>query len=422
MDDLKFQVVTVATDLNKAGTLVESSKSLGIPILNLGKNISWNGSGPQKKGGGQKINLMKGFLSALDDNRIILFLDGYDVLINSHISEIVKKFFEFNVDIVFSAEKTWRHEGSLVDKFPKAKSDYRYLSSGAYMGFSESLKRLFETPLADDDDDQFYLSEAYLKNLQSVGGVHVALDTEATIFQCVSAAADDIVVEDDKRLLNKKTSGRPCVLHGNGDEADKRNFAKLCASLGFGPTHIQFSPTNGKFDVIGPEIIMMDFLTRAECIKLIAMAEEYGEWKSLDGDKYPGQEIRLRALDINLFNKLEAHFTRDLFKIVEKYWWPTLMHGLRDAFIIKFSPETQASLACHTDASMVSGIVKLNDDYEGGETWFHRQQFSTKYAPVGKMMLWPGQVTHGHEGSEVTAGTKYSLVIWTSRTKNDLNY
>ena len=42
--------------------------------------------------------------------------------------------------------------------------------------------------------------------------------------------------------------------------------------------------------------------------------------------------------------------------------------------------------------------------------------------PVGTLAMFPGQVTHGHRVEEVTAGTKYSLIIWTSRCAGDLNY
>ena len=39
--------------------------------------------------------------------------------------------------------------------------------------------------------------------------------------------------------------------------------------------------------------------------------------------------------------------------------------------------------------------------------------------PVGKMILFPGQLTHGHECLPLTAGVKYSLTIWTCRYVGD---
>ena len=82
--------------------------------------------------------------------------------------------------------------------------------------------------------------------------------------------------------------------------------------------------------------------------------------------------------------------------------------------------DTQTQLNLHCDASLVTGSVKLNDDYKGAELVFPRQKFSNKDVPVGKCILFPGQLTHGHECQELVSGVKYSLTIWTSRYSGDL--
>ena len=95
--------------------------------------------------------------------------------------------------------------------------------------------------------------------------------------------------------------------------------------------------------------------------------------------------------------------------------------GLRDAFTMKYTPDTQNMLALHTDASLVTGNVKLNEDYEGGELLFPRQNFSNINVPKGRCLLWPSEVTHGHAVNEIYNGTKYSLTMWTSRYQGDVN-
>ena len=97
------------------------------------------------------------------------------------------------------------------------------------------------------------------------------------------------------------------------------------------------------------------------------------------------------------------------------------MWGLRDAFLIKYEMEKQRELRVHNDASLVTGSVKLNDDYKGGELYFPRQKLSNKDIPIGKCILFPGQVTHAHTSQEITQGIKYSLTIWSSRFKGDVN-
>jgi predicted 2-oxoglutarate/Fe(II)-dependent dioxygenase YbiX len=83
--------------------------------------------------------------------------------------------------------------------------------------------------------------------------------------------------------------------------------------------------------------------------------------------------------------------------------------------------DTQTTLGLHTDASLFTGSVKLNDNYSGAELIFPRQNFTNKDVPVGKCILFPGMVTHGHSVNELLEGVKYSLTMWTSRYKGDLN-
>jgi predicted 2-oxoglutarate/Fe(II)-dependent dioxygenase YbiX len=86
-------------------------------------------------------------------------------------------------------------------------------------------------------------------------------------------------------------------------------------------------------------------------------------------------------------------------------------------FTIKYSMDTQRKLNLHHDMSLVSGSLKLNNNYTGGELYFPRQGVSNSQLDVGSIILWPGQVTHPHECKELESGVKYSLTLWTSRLK-----
>ena len=70
--------------------------------------------------------------------------------------------------------------------------------------------------------------------------------------------------------------------------------------------------------------------------------------------------------------------------------------------------------------SLVSGSMKLNNNYEGGVLRFPRQGVDNSQAPVGSIIIWPGQVSHGHECTTLTSGTKYGLTLWTSRLDGDV--
>jgi predicted 2-oxoglutarate/Fe(II)-dependent dioxygenase YbiX len=155
------------------------------------------------------------------------------------------------------------------------------------------------------------------------------------------------------------------------------------------------------------------------CEEMIRIAEEHGGWNPMPGDKFPAREIRVKEL--GLWAAMEEHWQRVLYPVIEKHWYPTEMYGLRDAFVMRYSLDTQTSLRLHTDASLVTGSVKLNDDYLGADLIFPRQNVTNRDIPVGKCILFPGQVTHGHECTELTYGTKYSLTMWSSRMRGDVN-
>jgi GR25 family glycosyltransferase involved in LPS biosynthesis len=420
-ESMNVHVVTVGTDESRTELFAKSANHFNINFTNLGKDVQWNGGNMKGPGGGQKINLVKKYILDKSDTDIVLFCDGYDVIINDDLPTIVERFLGFECNVLIAAEKTcWPDEK--ISGFFESETQYKYPNSGLYIGYVKQLKELFGGYIQDSDDDQFYLQMSYLKNKQSS---NVKLDVENYLFQCFAGAEDDLIIKSNLQLLNNNTRCCPCIIHGNGSEKVKLtfdNFMKPITSQ-YNTNIITYKNISTKdYKPVAQDIIETEFLSEEMCKKLIDIAESHGKWESLYGDKFPGQELRIREISVGLFEELEKALTKTFYPIIESYWRPTQMYGLRDAFIIKYSPETQSSLACHNDASMVSGIIKLNDEYEGGDTYFYRQNFSNINTTVGNAIWWPGQVTHGHEGRKILSGTKYSLVLWTSRMKGDINY
>lgn len=59
----------------------------------------------------------------------------------------------------------------------------------------------------------------------------------------------------------------------------------------------------------------------------------------------------------------------------------------------------------------VSSIYYINDDYTGGEINFPR--FNISYKPkANEMLVFPSTYVYNHSVSEVTDGTRYSVVSW----------
>ena len=66
----------------------------------------------------------------------------------------------------------------------------------------------------------------------------------------------------------------------------------------------------------------------------------------------------------------------------------------------------------HVDkARVLSLVLYLNDDYEGGAVTFPRQEVTIK-PEAGSMVIFPSTGTHPHEALKVTKGKKYAVVTW----------
>ncbi len=59
----------------------------------------------------------------------------------------------------------------------------------------------------------------------------------------------------------------------------------------------------------------------------------------------------------------------------------------------------------------VSIVGYLNDDFEGGETFFDRQDIKVK-PQKGSAIVFPAYYTHPHQSLPVTRGRKYSWTSW----------
>jgi Rps23 Pro-64 3,4-dihydroxylase Tpa1-like proline 4-hydroxylase len=63
------------------------------------------------------------------------------------------------------------------------------------------------------------------------------------------------------------------------------------------------------------------------------------------------------------------------------------------------------------DPRLVSPIIYLNDDYEGGELEFVHHKVKIK-PKAGALYLFPSNYSYSHIAHPVTEGTKYAIVTW----------
>jgi|TARA_R110000823_G_scaffold78546_1_gene178937 hypothetical protein len=411
--DFVVHPITIGTDRMKCIPLNDSAALHSVYPKNLGTNVEWKGTDMTGIGGGHKVNLLRNHLKTLPAHDVVLFTDAYDVLYNHGIREITARYLGFNTKVLFSAEADIWPDASLAESFETHPANlgtkYQYLNSGTFIGQVGELRKILDdSEVSDDGDDQLFYQKIFLS-----GKYDIKLDYEGYLFQC----NEEMVGHDGENLFNPITNCCPCIYHGNGGEAAKTKFDEIHTKIAMNiPT--LYLPTHKGIDIIDDDMLLVDFMTQSQCEDLIAVADKHGGWGSLSYDKFPAQEIRMKEL--GLWDTLEAHWEKELYPLIEQYWTPMEMYGLRDAFVMRYALDTQASLRHHTDASLVTGSVKLNDDYEGADLIFHRQNISNADIGVGRCILFPGMVTHGHECMELIKGNKYSLTMWSSRYPGDI--
>lgn len=428
--NFEIHAVTCGTDRKKCVKLNTSARHHKIDIENIGTNVEWKGTDMSFMGGGMKINLMKEWIKDKHDEDVVVFTDAYDAFYADNLDTILERFLDFGHEIIFSGELFCYPDPSLADSFPQAPTDFRFINSGTYVGRVGELRKLFNNyEIADDDDDQLYVHKCFLS-----GKFDIAIDYECYIFQTNYENTQKL----GNQLNNPETQCCPCIYHGNGGQSAMPKFNSLYEQFYPQPSTL-FIPRYNHVEYLSNDMLVVDFMTQEQCERLIEIADKHGGWGSLSYDKFPAKEIRLSQLENpldppnqslviptedgiqekNLFRELEVSWTNNIVPIVEKYWKPLQMYGLRDAFVMRYSMDTQVNLNLHHDASLVTGSVKLNDDYLGAELIYPRQGITNTDVPVGKMILFAGQVTHGHECLPLKAGVKYSLTIWSCRYIGD---
>jgi hypothetical protein len=151
----KFHVISVATVSAEADDLVNSAKQHGLNVELLGVGEKWQGGvmadGP---GGGHKVHYLRSRLRNVNDNDIIMFVDGYDVIINDNETELINRFKQFGADVVFGAEPPCWPDPSIADQFPQVHTRNRFLNSGGFIGRAKVIKEMLRSDINKSDDDQ----------------------------------------------------------------------------------------------------------------------------------------------------------------------------------------------------------------------------------------------------------------------------
>jgi len=165
---------------------------------------------------------------------------------------------------------------------------------------------------------------------------------------------------------------------------------------------------------VAEDILHAPFLSKDFCQTLFDFAKSFEGWESNRQDThYSTHDCHLKKHAPVFYDIISDALEEVIFPKAAS-WWEINAFEVSDMFIVKYSEETQKSLAYHHDESYISASIKINDDYKGGVLNFPHKKYDNSNLSVGDIILWPSQITHLH-GSSKVEGEKYSLTIWTQQ-------
>uniref|UniRef100_A0A8C4NU50 Procollagen-lysine,2-oxoglutarate 5-dioxygenase 1 n=1 Tax=Dicentrarchus labrax TaxID=13489 RepID=A0A8C4NU50_DICLA len=226
----KLLVVTVATkETDGFRRFMRSAKHFNYTVKVLGRGQKWNGGDYMSApGGGQKVRLLKAALEKMKtQDKIILFIDSYDVIFTSGPEELLKKFQQARHKVVFSSESLIWPDRHLEDKHPHVREGNRFLGSGGFVGYLPNIKEMVADWTGEDNDsDQLFFTKIYIDPAKRKA-INITLDSKCRLFQNLHGALDEVVLKFEDRRVRARNllyDTLPVIIHGNGPTKLQINY------------------------------------------------------------------------------------------------------------------------------------------------------------------------------------------------------
>lgn len=167
-------------------------------------------------------------------------------------------------------------------------------------------------------------------------------------------------------------------------------------------------------DEIGPQysnIFEFPLFTQLFCDELIAMAEAENKWTEGRHEFYPTNDVLLNELGLgDIYKRVIREIVTPLATHIWKLEGAWLANPTDETFMIKYSMDKQGHLSLHHDHSYFTCGVRLNDEFEGGGTYFPKYGVCVTPRRNGNAFLHPGAITHKHGARPIHAGIRYIIV------------
>lgn len=179
--------------------------------------------------------------------------------------------------------------------------------------------------------------------------------------------------------------------------------------------YVNQSMLKGQYDLMvddmGDNVFEFPLFTEKFCKEAVALSEGLDKWTVDRHEFYPTNDVLLQ--DIGLQDAYHQVLTEVVYPLCIHLWtlegkgWDNMFS---ENFLARYTTDRQSHLALHHDFSHVTMVVKLNDEFDGGGTWFPKYNLLSNPERVGVATLHPGMVTHLHGARPIYAGKRYICV------------
>ena len=167
------------------------------------------------------------------------------------------------------------------------------------------------------------------------------------------------------------------------------------------------------FQCVSQDILHTKFLPEDICEAILASALQANTWQYNPRLVYHTDDIHFEEYLPEWYDIIKIGMQNAFEKAAEYWGIESAEVTIASMFAVRYTLEEKLDLKVHHDDSYITGSIKLNNRYSGGELFFPRHKFTNKNIEVGDLLLWPGQITHPHGSLPITEGEKYSITIWT---------
>ena len=187
--------------------------------------------------------------------------------------------------------------------------------------------------------------------------------------------------------------------------------------------YLNHTLAKGEYDLMiddmGNNIYEFPLFTEKFCKEAVALAETLDKWTQDRHEFYPTNDVLLPELGLD---HIYMRVLREVVYPICIHLWQLEGRGwdsmFSENFMARYTTDRQSHLSLHHDFSHVTMVVKLNDEFEGGGTWFPKYKTLSNPAKVGTATLHPGMITHLHGARPISAGKRYICVSFMRKEIN----